>query len=291
MATNHQLYGPERRLVNIGSYTLKAISPITPAVVSVDLATFKSFLNSQSKYNKAINSGNVVPDTIIVYVAYVDGIYRCRISLNTGGSGTELLWVADADHNTVVSNVQSSTGISLNPTFGGSSQATNVVLNEVTYAYNTRQVIKFYGPVNGVTAQASKVYAPVKDPTLDPYIRAGGAGNIISVDVDKLLFHIPPSRKQKDIAYIKFTAYPTMNGYKLEVYHTDSTSQYLLTAAALLPREIYNILGVQMKAPTVNIAVDYIDFPTGYKNRFKTKIVHQTFGHLDHNASHAGGGN
>ena len=148
--------------------------------------------------------------------------------------------------------------------------------------YTTAKVAKFYGPVNGVTTQASRVYAPVKDATLDPYIREGGAGNIISVDADKLLFHIPPSRKQKDIAYIKFTAYPSMNGYKLEVYHTDSTSQYLLTAAALLPREIYNILGVQMKAPTVNIAVDYIDFPVGYKNRFKTKIVHQAFGHVDY---------
>lgn len=157
--------------------------------------------------------------------------------------------------------------------------------------YTAVRISEFYGPVNGETARANKVYAPVKDPTLDPYIRAGGAGNIISVDVDKLLFHIPPSRKQKDIAYIKFTAYPTMNGYKLEVYHTDSTSQYLLTAATLRPREIYNNLGVQVKTPTVNIAVDYIDFPTGYKNRFKTKIVHQAFGHLDYNPTHAGGGN
>lgn len=150
--------------------------------------------------------------------------------------------------------------------------------------YTAARISEFYGPVNGETARANKVYAPVKDPTLDPYIRAGGAGNIISVDADKLLFHIPPSRKQKDIAYIKFTAYATMNGYKLEVYHTDSTSQYLLTAAALLPREIYNKLGVQVKTPTVNTAVDYIDFPTGYKNRFKTKIVHQAFGHLNYSS-------
>ena len=159
-----KFYGPERRLASIGSYTLESLSPFDPAIVSIDLVAFKNFLNSQINYIKTINS-EATFSKIAVYVAYVDNIYRFRISLATGGSGTALRGYTDADHDALISTVRNNTGISLNPTFGSMTQVSNIVPDGVTYVYDSKRVSKFYGSVNGQTKEITKLYGSVNGQT------------------------------------------------------------------------------------------------------------------------------
>lgn len=159
-----KFYGSVKHLSYISGYTLEGFSGNSPSVSQVNVSTLGAWLKAHSSFVKALEGGDEL-NYVIVIILVTGGIYICQVEgiVKSGGVVVATSF-RNSDPTTLASEVLSATGITLVSNLT-THLSNKIVPTRVAYTYESKQIAKLYGSVNGQTKLIKRLYGSVNGQT------------------------------------------------------------------------------------------------------------------------------